>query len=121
MKHPVSNQISNIKYQLSNIKSKTCFNINLVFIPWKKIADEKTSFHQRHKNLKDKKIIYNKNKIHQKKNYGDIWRWQLRKEEKTLFVSIESNQVNFLFHWNICTQSLQYEKRSRVNPLKDEF
>ena len=45
----------------------------------------------------------------------------LEKKKKTFLVSIENNQINLLFHWNICTQSLQYEKRLRANPLKHEY
>ena len=70
------------------------------------------------------KILYNKNKIHKKKNLeifeNDAW-FSKEIKKKTYPVSIERNQINFLFHWNICTQLLQYEKRSRVNPLKREF
>ena len=63
---------------------------------------------------------YNENKIHKKKN-GDIQRWQFKNEKKTSLVSIERNQIKIFFHLNVCTQSLQYEKRSIVNPLKHEF
>ena len=82
--------------------------------------------------------MYDKRKVKiEKKKCKDIQRLKLKKKQRKknceseeikyvsysteIFATNQKNLCDFLFHCSMKRGQLQYEKMSRVNPLKHEF